>query len=137
MNSLVYIIDDDLVSQFATQYRIKQSIDNCMFINFDSAQEGLRAFTDQLTDGEQLPDILILDLKMPEMDGWEFLKEFSNIHRPTMPTDIYVLSSFANKEVWRKAAEHPLVKECFNKPMTKMDVEKIRGNKQNINTTLS
>ncbi len=135
MNPLVYIIDDDLVSQFATQYRMKQAIESCAFISFDSAKDGLRTFTDQLTDSKQLPDILFLDLEMPNMDGWDFLREFSNIYSPNIPTDIYVLSSFSNKELRKKVSEHPLVKGCFNKPLTKLDVEKILVNKQNLNTT--
>ena len=135
MNPLVYIIDDDLVSQFATQYRMKQAIKGCAFISFDSAKEGLRTYIDQLTDSKQLPDILLLDLVMPNMDGWDFLAEFSNIHNENIPTDIYVLSAFTNAGDREKAKEHPLVKGYFNKPLTQLDTEKILVNKRNFNST--
>ncbi|GGW26416.1 response regulator [Arenibacter certesii] len=132
MIPLVYIIDDDLVSQFATQYRLKQAIGECSLVSFDSAKEGLKGFIDQLTDGKKLPDILFLDLEMPNMDGWEFLKEFRNIHNNNIPTEIYVLSAFANAEDRKKVKNHPMVKGYFNKPLTLVDAKKIVINKQKV-----
>ncbi|MDX1364847.1 response regulator [Arenibacter latericius] len=131
MIPLVYIIDDDLVSQFATQYRMKQAIGECSLISFDSGKEGLKAIIDQLTDGKKLPDILFLDLEMPAMDGWGFLEEFSKLHNNNIPTDIYVLSSFGDTKDRDKVKVHPLVKGYFNKPLTLLDAKTII---QNINS---
>ncbi|MCM4166521.1 Regulator of RpoS [Arenibacter antarcticus] len=131
-NPLVYIIDDDLVSQFATQYRLKQEMDSCAFISFDCAKDGLKTFVDQLSDSKQLPDILLLDLEMPIMNGWEFLKEFGNIYNSKIPTEIYVLSSFSNPDDRLKVKNHPLVKGYFNKPLTRLDTQQIIVNKRNL-----
>lgn len=124
MGLLVCIIDDDLVSQFATQYRVKQADESCDLISFDSAKEGLEMYVDNLANEKPVPDILLLDLVMPIMDGWEFLDEFENISDFNIPTDIYILSSFTNSEDRKKAKTHPLVKGYFNKPLTRMDVQK-------------
>ncbi len=40
------------------------------------------------------PDLIVLDMKMPEMDGWEFAKEFEAVFDSPMP--IVVLTAAAN-----------------------------------------
>lgn len=129
MPPLVCIIDDDLVSQFATQYRVKQTETNCKVISFDCAEMGLEMFADHIKNKKKLPDILLLDLVMPIMDGWEFLKEFEKIHKPDLPTDIYVLSAFTNSKDRKRAREHPMVKGYFDKPLTRLNIEEIMMNR--------
>ena len=124
---IVWIIDDDLVAQFATNYRIEQSCENCQIIRHSSSSEGL-AFLKECEHGNRrLPDILLLDLVMPGMGGWSFLKELEKKGSPAIKMDVYILSAFTNSNDRSTAKGNPLIKGFFNKPLTKANVDYINS----------
>lgn len=125
MEWTVCIIDDDLVSQFASVYCIEQANANCKILTCESAQEGLDLFATRLNDKKALPDILFLDLVMPGMDGWEFLDKVKLITDGLQMMDIYILSAFANSKDRERAKHHPMIRGYFDKPLSKSILEKI------------
>ncbi|MCM4171998.1 response regulator [Arenibacter sp. TNZ] len=130
MELTVCIIDDDLVSQFASRYCIEQSISNCRTIVCDTAEEVLNMFADPLNNGDVVPDLIFLDLVMKGMDGWEFLDRLKSGNKVIQKTDIYILSGFVNSNDRARAKEHPMVKGHFDKPLSKSIVEKILHSKR-------
>ncbi|HMB64226.1 MAG TPA: response regulator [Eudoraea sp.] len=127
MELTVCIIDDDLVSQFATRYSIEQSKKQCTILTCDDAAEGLDTLNHMLQGDSEVPDIVLLDLIMQGMDGWEFLEKFKGIANWPKKTRVYILSAFTNSRDRARAREHPLIEGYFNKPLTKNDVDKIFG----------
>lgn len=125
MELTVCIIDDDLVSQFATRYSIEQSGKQCTILTCDDGVEGLDTLNHMLHGDKEVPDIVLLDLIMDGMDGWEFLENFKRIADWPKKTSIYILSAFTNSRDRGKAREHPLIEGYFDKPLTKNDVDKI------------
>jgi len=121
----ICIIDDDLVSQFATVYCIEQTGLKCHIKTCDSAAEGLQLFTDLIKSQKPLPEILFLDLGMPEMDGWDFLEALKKLDGDWEKIDIYILSAFANSKDREKAKSHPGICGHFDKPLSKSVLEKI------------
>ena len=125
MELTVCMIDDDLVSQFASRYCIEQANTNCRIITCDNAEEGLDLFADLLHGEKDVPDILFLDLVMQGMDGWEFLDTLKQMTDRPLRTDIYILSAFTNSKDRLRAKEHPMVQGYFDKPLTKDTVNRI------------
>lgn len=120
---VIWIIDDDLVSRYATRYRIEQSENGAVVSDFDTAQIALKEFMERVQDGDELPNIIFLDLIMPDMNGWQFLdaleKTFGSLEEP----NVYVLSAFSNSKDRNRAKEHPLVQGHFDKPLSKIDMD--------------
>ncbi len=125
MTPIVCIIDDDLVSQFATRYTIEQSNRNCKVISYDDAEEALTSFTDNLQSQKSLPNILLLDLVMPEMDGWAFLEKIEKLLGNDCHIEVYILSAFQNSKDRIRAKEHPMVRGYFDKPLSKINLDSI------------
>ena len=130
MELKVLIIDDDLVSQFASRYCIEQSISNCRTIVYDTPEAVLNMFADPLHNEEDVPDLLFLDLVMRGMDGWEFLEKLKIGTNALQKTDIYILSAFANSNDRARAKGHPMIKGHFDKPLSKSIMDKILHSKK-------
>ena len=122
---IVGVIDDDMVSQFATLYVIEQSKYPCKILNFDSAETALASFMETSSEGRPLPDIIILDLSMPGMNGWEFLEKYETLSNKDQKTEMYILSAFSNAKDRLKAKENPSIHGYFDKPLSKENLEQI------------
>ena len=74
-----------------------------------------------------MPDLILLDINMPIMDGWQFLDEFRKTKRQSNgQTIIYLVSSSDSISDLNKAKEYQdQVKDYFFKPMSLDDLKKI------------
>ncbi|NNE77268.1 MAG: response regulator [Pricia sp.] len=122
---LVWVIDDDLVSLFATRYSIEQGKVSCKVVDFDCGETALQVFTDSIENHGKLPDIILLDLIMPNMDGWEFLNKIKAVEGQSKKTAIFILSAFTNSKDLERAKDHDTVQGYFEKPISKHNIEKI------------
>ncbi|PLB17916.1 MAG: Two-component response regulator [Flavobacteriaceae bacterium FS1-H7996/R] len=78
---------------------------------------------------EALPDVILLDLNMPVMDGWEFLEEFISL-KPKLEKKIpiYIVSSSNDPADIMKAKSISEVTDFIIKPVTEAKfVEMIQG----------
>ncbi|GGW24375.1 response regulator [Arenibacter certesii] len=128
----VWIIDDDLVSQFAMTYKIEQSNENYHVEIFNSAEKALAMIKVCEKTLKDMPNIILLDLVLPGLSGWDFLRELEDIQGHTDDLEIYIVSAFTNSMDRKLAEDHPLVIGYFNKPLNKVNVDQIfRRHKRN------
>jgi CheY-like chemotaxis protein len=65
------------------------------------------------------PDLILLDLNMPVMDGWVFLDRFSAMQPDLCPhTAAAILTSSSNPRDLSAPRACPFVAGCFFKPLT-------------------
>ena len=70
------------------------------------------------------PDLIMLDINMPLMNGWEFLNEYDKMPAEAKGNSvIIVLTTSLNPIDKDRAANYPMVQEYQNKPLT---TDKIR-----------
>ncbi len=119
---IVWIIDNDMICRFASNYKFEQSLKNYEVIGHSSAFEGLTSLEECLHGTKKLPDIILLDLQMPGMDGWSFLKELEKMGAPVKKIHVYILSAFTNSRDFTLAKKHPLIKGFFSKPLSEANV---------------
>lgn len=90
----VLLIDDDSTFQFIGKALLKYV--GIPPENIQSALSGKHAM-DLLTSDKSLPDLILLDLNMPIMDGFGFLDAFNKLEHPEKTkSKIIVLTSSHN-----------------------------------------
>jgi len=121
----IYIIDDDLVSQFATRYCIEQYGENVSISIFANAEESLAKLSQDILNKIDLPDIIFLDLVMDDINGWEFIERLKRIARKMKLPEIYILSGFSNSKDRTIAKSHTNVSGYFDKPLTRNSLDSV------------
>ena len=79
-----------------------------------------------IDEKEPLPEIILLDLRMGVMDGWEFLNWYQEFTKQMeTPPPVYILSSTIDETDSRQAAAYKHVKGFISKPITTEHLLKI------------
>ena len=124
----VFVIDDDKVFHFIIKKLFsKNNIDISPSFYFNGL-EAIEEIKEKINSGNTLPDLILLDINMPIMDGWQFLDEFRKTRIVTQGerTTIYLVSSPDSISDINKAIEYQdQIKDYFFKPMTLEDLQKI------------
>lgn len=125
----ILLIDDDPVFVYLMRRIINSTSYTCEINEFTDGELAINYLNGIRDKNELLPDLIFLDLSMPVMDGWEFLKEYSQL-RPAIKKDItlfIVSSSISPKEVER-AKTFRAVSDFLIKPLGKAKVIQIIDN---------
>lgn len=120
------IIDDDPIFVFATKRMMELTnfcTDFLVYENGENALNGLKS----LIENDNIPDLILLDLNMPVMDGWEFLDEFTKIQHDKHIT-IFIVSSSIDPADRLRAKEYDEVGNYLIKPIDQDDLAEILSN---------
>lgn len=114
------IIDDDevYINLIKKIIDVKNLSENLLvFKNGQEALDHFRPIMENINE-EAFPEIILLDLNMPVMDGWNFLNEFTQIKlNSKIKTTLYIVSSSINPYDVAKAKSYSLVTDYLIKPV--------------------
>lgn len=108
------LIEDNLIDQFVTKKLLKKGLDvNPLFI----ANNGKEGIDWLIKNPNHKSLVILLDIQMPIMNGFEFLEEFSTLTEDLKnKIKIFVLSSTLDSDEIKKAKENKYVSDFWNKP---------------------
>ncbi|GGW36446.1 response regulator [Arenibacter certesii] len=111
------LIDDDRIINLVNEHTIKKN----------KISKKVRTYLNPLLALQDLDSILIeaenkililLDLNMPEITGFEFLKRISCMTNKVAVLDILIVSSSIDQNDIEKSLNNPLVRDYIIKPLT-------------------
>ena len=123
----IFLIDDDALVNFLNQEIIKDSHPDIKVRSFESATEALEVIKEMLnTSNSKLPQLILLDINMPVMDGWEFLDIFDQLpENKTKDCKIIMHTSSIDPRDIEKAKTYKAVVDYMTKPLNLQSLSKI------------
>jgi CheY-like chemotaxis protein len=114
---LVWIVDDDPIARMLINKKLQRT---GIAHHAEEFENGLEAI-DHLrstTKSESVPDLIILDLNMPILDGWGFLDELEQEKRPIFQKiKVAILTSSIDLHDRNKSENYDCIKSYLSKPM--------------------
>ncbi|MDR3679898.1 MAG: response regulator [Flavipsychrobacter sp.] len=113
----VLLIDDDPGNNMISKMFLKKILPDADVLAFTDPQAGVAYILDNYTK-EPVPTILLLDINMPVLNGWEVLEILSE-HADMIKQyiTIHILSSSIDSFDKQKANSQPLVTSFIEKPL--------------------
>lgn len=122
------IIDDDEFFAFNAKKLMLDSKFTENVLCYTDGQIAIDGLIGMLVENVNLPEIIFLDLNMPNKNGWEFLKEFAALpSKQRANVTIYIVSSFVSTDLIEKSKEYNLIADYLVKPITASSLSDIRN----------
>lgn len=118
--SNVFVVDDDRVHHFIIKKLLEKNNIQATPYFFENGFDALTAINERLQNSSVLPDLILLDINMPVLDGWQFLEEFKGLSQDILTqTKLYIVSSSEDYFNEDKVAQYKeWIEDYFVKPMT-------------------
>lgn len=127
----ILLVDDDEINNFLNTMIIDENELAYKVATYTSAEKALQFLSSLINNSDinNLPDLILLDVNMPEMDGWDFLEEYKKLDpRAVKKIKLMMLSSSMHERDLNKAKSYKFVVDYLPKPLTPALIKKIRKN---------
>lgn len=128
-NVKIMLIDDDPINNLLnTKLLKKQSLlfdIQIEIIEYQDGQSAIEAIQSLIKNSNVLPDIILLDINMPIMNGWDFLDRYIKFN---LPITLYMLTSSIAQDDINKAKQYKQIKKFMIKPLSDENLNTIFEN---------
>lgn len=117
--SKVFIIDDDPIHQRIAQIMIAKHELFDEYSSYTEAELGLEFLRENVKNTDALPDVILLDLNMPVVDGWDFLEAFEKFQAELSKNiRIFIVTSSVDEKDKLRSQTFSFVKGFISKPLS-------------------
>jgi CheY-like chemotaxis protein len=114
----ILLIDDDSITNFINSSVIKNVGLGEVIIVVNNGREAMEYLKKDCCKDNSFPDLILVDINMPGMDGYEFLKEYQKFEtKKTEKTTIMVLSTSTDPRDMEKLEQLGIL--MLRKPLRK------------------
>lgn len=122
----ILLVDDDDVTNFLSKELLRLNLPNIITYTTQNGQEALHFLAEQSSN--TLPDVILLDINMPVMDGWDFLYVFETLRLQNEDLEkiiVFMFTSSVYHEDINKAKSFSSVKNIYSKPLDEKNISEI------------
>jgi CheY-like chemotaxis protein len=116
----VYVVDDDEIFHFILKKMLEQQSEHLEVTSFLCAEDAIEQL--QLLPLTSLPSLIILDMNMQRMNGWDFIDAYRSL-KQQIP--IIMCSSSMDMRDLQKVKRTPELMAYITKPLDPVKVKQI------------
>lgn len=124
----ILLVDDDIVVNKLNKFLIQGTGIFDIVESKSAPREALDYFKELIDNSEPFPGFVLIDISMPEMDGFEFIdfldEMFEENNVEVMPAFV-ILSGSNFKRDYEQFDKTPSLKRFLTKPLQKEEFEKV------------
>lgn len=118
MLEVLCVIDDDKIFTYLLKRIIEKAKITREIIFFENGRDALDYLSRNREDVLKLPQLILLDINMPILDGWQFLSEYGKLKADVpRPISICMMSSSTDLEDYDRAMDTGYVMDYLQKPV--------------------
>ena len=115
----ILLVDDMKSDNYLSSRVMRKVCPDCGITTRQGGQEALDYLNGEGTGQRQFPDLILLDINMPRVSGWDFLDRFKLLPEAVRKrTVVCMLTTSRSQEDRQKAARYPIIKKFLTKPLT-------------------
>jgi CheY-like chemotaxis protein len=119
------IIDDDPINNYLCEKILEHSEIVKKVTTFDDPIAAFE-FLNYSIENQDFPDLILLDLNMPNLDGWAFLEKYKTLPiEKILETKLCILTSSVDHKNQEKAQQYESISGFFQKPLKIEYIKKI------------
>lgn len=120
----VFLVDDSKIFRFTVKKMFSVSGFDGELVEFEDGQFAYNYISEHSNDPDKLPDLILLDINMPVMSGWDFLEAVKDI-KASKPLEIRILSSSIDPLDIERSKEFNQVDGYLTKPLNLDTIKEI------------
>jgi len=121
---LIMLVDDDLITNFLNELIIKEMDITEKLVIASDGQQALDEIASFYKNGKS-PDLILLDVNMPGLSGFDFLKKFYELDYKFARIPKIIMLTTSLNPVDKEKAEKFKIDGYLSKPLTKEELNKI------------
>ena len=122
----VLLVDDDTIYQYIACKTLEATGLTGKITSCSNGQEAYQFLETNMNNQSELPDVILLDVNMPVMNGWEFLHAFKNLHSPFLKDiQIFLVTSSVNDADINYSQQFSNVQDYIVKPLVKEKLSRV------------
>ncbi|MES2416832.1 MAG: response regulator [Bacteroidota bacterium] len=111
------VIDDDDINIFIIKKIVEKTGYDIKMEARSNGQQAIDYLNEAIALGQPLPSLILVDINMPVMNGWEFIEAYEALAIDHQ-VDMYILSSSVYENDIEKTKGYSAVKGFISKPLS-------------------
>jgi CheY-like chemotaxis protein len=110
---LIFVAEDNATDVFLVRYALEKEGIDCQLHVVSNGEQALRFLDDVESDTAPCPHLLVLDINLPRVGGWEILERLRKSTKcSSLPV---IIMSSSNSAVDKERARRLSLAHCFTK----------------------
>jgi CheY-like chemotaxis protein len=121
----VLLVDDDEITNFINEQLIKDLSVAEEILVATNGKEGIDAVEKRCQDKKSCPELILLDINMPVMNGFEFLEKYQQMYLPHRPKSVVVMLTSSENSKDIEKSKQTTIADYMTKPLTEKKISSI------------